>query len=116
MTKKNRFRHGFQRRETKFVVVVLHGNMNKPATGLLLFSFFRASVKVKVAESLKIVNYALRTKGIGKKNTSPNFFSHYHEEQPCQILFSQLSKTMAQSFEDKMFRLSLDPFTTRDSV
>ena len=66
----------------------------------------------KVSNNRKITPYERKIEE--EKGASPEFFfSHCHEEQPCQILFRNSLKVMVQScFETKMFRLSLEQART----
>ena len=69
---------GFEGWETKFGMVVLHGDMKEVTTTLFLsFSVFRASVKVKVAE--KNESRKIRPKN-EKKKKQRSVFSLCHEE------------------------------------
>ena len=81
--------------------------MKKVRLVFYLFFFFRAPIKVKVAEkSQKIVKARLKNDKEAKAVLS---FCTYRQEQPCQFFFLASPKNMAQDFEAKNNRLSLEP-------
>lgn len=70
--------------------------------------FFRASVKGNVAEKIqKFVDCAWTKKYVLEDQLS--LFFTFPRRMTMPNLVSQLSKTMAQNFEGKMFRVSLKP-------
>ena len=94
-------------------MVVLHGYTRK---WWLVFSFlfFRASVKVKVAEkNLEIVKLRLKNGNkTKKKKKAVLIFFTLPSRKTVPIFVSQISKTLPQGFEAKMFLLSLKPART----
>ena len=97
---------GFMSWETKFGMVVLHGNVQKSTTALFRFLFLRQLRSKLPKKSQKIVKLRLKNE---KKEQSLVFFKLL-QLQPCQFLFpnSKKKKHRAKILKPKMFRLSLE--------
>ena len=100
----------FESWETKFGMVLLHGNTKKLSTGLVHFFFFHASFKVESCRKpLKMpFNYALRKKS---KRTRPalSLFTLPWRKIAPKFSFPDLSKPWCEGSKPKCFARRWNP-------
>ena len=85
----------FESRETRFDVIVLHGNVKKLRADLIhfivLISFLRRDFTIFRDFSATLTLADARKTRKEKESHSP-LFSHCHGEQPCHICFAPSSR------------------------